>query len=70
MYEIFEEIFWQVAEENGFTAWYELFDSELMEEVESRIEARCGLSDEYFIWYNEMAEELWKELFFFNVRAC
>jgi len=58
MYEFFEEIFWQVAKENGITAWWEVFDSELMEEVENRIEARYGLSDEYFDWYNEMAEEL------------
>ena len=58
MYELFEEIMMEVAEENGCTAWYEVFDSELMDEVEARVSARYGLSDEYYDWYNQMAEDL------------
>ena len=32
--EIFEEIFWQVGEENGLNSWWEIFDSEVFCEVE------------------------------------
>lgn len=60
---IFEEIFWEVAEEHGVSGWWELFDSEDFEEVERRIAERFGVADpcevEGFIeWNNEMAEEL------------
>ena len=58
MFEQFEEIFWQVAEENGINNWWEVFDSDLMEEVENRISVRYGLSAEYIAWYNEMAGDL------------
>lgn len=58
MFELFEEIFWEVAEENGITEWWVLFDSELMDEATDRIEARYGLSTEYIEWYNQMAEDL------------
>ena len=36
MFELFEEVLMEVAVENGCTAWWEVFDSELMEEVEDR----------------------------------
>lgn len=61
--EIFEEIFWEVAEEAGLTSWWEVFDSEVMDEVDARIAARFGVEDAtevagYLDWYNEMAMEL------------
>lgn len=58
MFDLFDEVMMEVAAENGCTAWYEVFDSELMDEVENRIAARYGLSDEYFTWYNTLAEDL------------
>jgi hypothetical protein len=58
MFDLFDEVLMEVAAENGCTAWYEVFDSELMDEVENRIAARYGLSDEYFAWYNTLAEDL------------
>ena len=62
MTEIFEEIFWQVADELDITAWWELFDSEEFDEVENRIYERCGAealeSAEFIAWFNEMAEDL------------
>jgi hypothetical protein len=58
MFDLFDEVLMEVAAENGCTAWYEVFDSELMDEVENRIAARYGLSDEYFVWYNTLAEDL------------
>ena len=61
--EIFEEIFWQVGEEFGLTTWWEIFDSEAFEIVETRIAKQFGVSEVteiegYTEWYNEMAEEL------------
>ena len=63
MREIFEEIFWEVAEELGFTAWYELFDSSEFDTVENRIAERFNVEsaedlDEFVDWYNEMAMDL------------
>ena len=58
MFELFEEVLMEVAVENGCTAWWEVFDSELMEEVEDRIAIRYGLGEEYTAWYNELAEDL------------
>lgn len=61
--EIFEEIFWQVGEEFGLTAWWEIFDSEAFEIVETRIAKRFGVSEAsevkgFTMWETEMAEEL------------
>lgn len=61
--DIFEEIFWTVADELGLSAWYELFDSEDMDEVDRRVALRFGVEDAteveaYTDWYNEMAWEL------------
>ena len=61
--EIFERIFWEVAEENSVTKWWEVFDSELMDQVETRIAMRFEVEDAteiegYLGWYNEMAMEL------------
>lgn len=61
--EIFDEIFWTVADELGITNWWELFDSENMDEVERRIAKAFDEEDpsdvEFFTeWYNEMAEDL------------
>lgn len=61
--EIFEEIFWQVGEENGLTSWWEIFDSEVFDEVERRIAERFSVADAYEVegfldWNNEMAEDL------------
>lgn len=58
MFELFDEVMMEVAEENGCTAWYEVFDSELMDEVEARIAARYGLGTEYTEWYNTLAGDL------------
>lgn len=61
--EFFEEIFWEVAEEAGLTSWWEVFDSEVMDEVDARIASCFGVEDAtevagYLDWYNEMAMEL------------
>lgn len=61
-YEIFEEIFSEVMEENGFDGWWQLFDGEKMEEVNKRIAEKFGKEVEevegYSEWYNEMAADL------------
>ena len=67
--EIFEEIFWEVADELNITTWWELFDSEDFEEVENRIakafdEADAANVPFFLDWHNEMAEDLWKQVFF------
>ena len=67
--EIFDEIFWEVADELNITTWYELFDSEDFEEVENRIakafdEADAANVPFFLDWHNEMAEDLWKQVFF------
>ena len=61
--EIFEEIFWEVADELNITTWWELFDSEDFEEVENRIAKTFDEADAadvpFFLdWHNEMAEDL------------
>ena len=61
--EIFEEIFWQVGEENNRNHWYEIFDSEIFNEVERRIAEHFGVTDAYDVpefenWADEMADEL------------
>lgn len=61
-YEIFEEIFGEVMEENGFDGWWQLFDGEKMEEVNKGIAEKFGKEVEevegYSEWYNEMAADL------------
>lgn len=61
MTERFEEIFEEVMEEMNL-AWYELFDSDQFDIVETRIVAEFGEdvldSDEYCDWTNEMAMDL------------
>ena len=62
-YEIFDEIFWTVADELEITAWWELFDSDNFEEVEKRIAKAFDEEDAvevpFFLdWSNEMAEDL------------
>lgn len=62
-YEIFDEIFWTVADELGISAWWELFDSDNFEEVEKRIAKAFDEEDAvevpFFLdWSNEMAEDL------------
>ena len=61
--EIFDEIFWEVADELNITTWWELFDSEDFEEVENRIAKAFDEADvadvPFFLdWHNEMAEDL------------
>lgn len=61
--EIFEDIFWAVADELNITDWWTLFDSEQFEEVENRIAKAFDETDAadvpFFLdWYNEMAEDL------------
>ena len=62
-YEIFEEIFCDVATELDCEGWWELFDSDNFEEVERRICQTFGVEDatevEGFLdWYNAMAGDL------------
>ncbi len=62
-YEIFDEIFWTVADELGLTGWWELFDSNDFEKVEKKIAKAFDEEDAtevpFFLdWYNEMAEDL------------
>ena len=61
--EIFDEIFWEVADELNITTWWELFDSEDFKEVENRIakafdEADAANVPFFLDWHNEMAEDL------------
>lgn len=61
--EIFEEIFWTVGEENNLTSWWEIFDSEIFEEVERRVAERFNVAEACEVegfcdWSNEMAWEL------------
>ena len=59
---MFEQIFEEIMEMLGIEAWYELFDSDDFEIVEERISAALGYdcweSEEFVIWYREMAEDL------------
>ena len=69
----FDEIFWAVAEAHNLTAWYEIYDSEVFDEVMEKIVCAAGLvwtddDDLYMMlcdnvegfeaWEQEMAEEL------------
>ena len=61
--EIFEEIFWTVGEENELTAWWEIFDSEVFEEVVRRVAEQFNVAEAEEVegfcdWCNEMAWEL------------
>jgi len=62
MVEKFEEIFWQVGDENGVNEWYNIFDSDLFDVVRDRIVNEFGddvlESDEFLDWYDEMCEDL------------
>ena len=73
MFEKFEEIFWMVGERYNVNEWYEIFDSELFDEVIEEIARVNGLKwsedDDVFDlvddnvegfadWYHEMAEDL------------
>ena len=62
-YEIFDEIFWTVADELGITAWWELFDSDNFDEVEKRItkafDEENAINVPFFSdWFNKKAEDL------------
>ena len=69
----FDEIFWMVGERHNVTNWWEIFDSELFDEVMEEIARRAGiiwnydddlldLEDDNVVgfcdWYSEMADEL------------
>jgi len=63
MFEMFEEIFAEVMTETGITEWYELFDSEAFEIVESCIAETYGMTtaeevEGFTEWYNGMAMDL------------
>lgn len=62
MFELFDKVFAEVMNENKFTAWYKLFDSEEFREVERRLEAILGEDPwnfkEFRAWEHEMAMEL------------
>ena len=59
---MFEQIFEEVMEMVGASAWYELFDSDDFEIVEERISAELGYdcweNEEFVAWHREMAEDL------------
>ena len=74
MNEIFERIFWEVGKRYGMTDWWEIFDSEVFEEVCEGIAFEMGWTldegdEDYFDvcdrnstkfceWAGEMAEDL------------
>jgi len=72
MFEKFLKIFVEIGQENGKENWFEIFDSDLFEEVERRIGIMLGWTEqgeeletklidnipEFSEWYSEMAEEL------------
>ena len=59
MFEKFEEIFWMVGKRYNLTNWWDIFDSEVFEEVEEEIFARYGENPKgYNEWVKEMAEDL------------
>ena len=62
-FEIFDDIFWEVADELGISAWYELFDSERFEEVENRIakafdETNVENVPFFLDWHNGLCADL------------
>lgn len=62
MFELFDEVFFEVMEEKNYEEWYELYDSEDFNEVERRLEAILGEDPwnfkEFRAWDHEMAMEL------------
>lgn len=62
MEEMFEEVFAQVGEEHACGDWWEVYDSELFDEVCERITARLGYDcwdcDAFVEWQSQMAEDL------------
>ena len=62
MLEMFEEEFAAVYEAHDCSGWWEVFDSELWEEVQARIVSRCGAgaleAQEFIDWAEGMAGDL------------
>lgn len=64
--EIFDTIFHEVGKRYNLTAWFEIFDSEVFEEVKQEIANYFRVDvdflsiyvDGYSTWYKEMCEEL------------
>lgn len=61
--QVFEKIFWEVAEELNVCDWWKLFDSDDFKIVKDRIRKHFGVNDVYEIegyddWVYEMGQEL------------
>ena len=61
--EIFEKLFWEVGAKHNLTNWYEIFDSEVFNEVATEICKYFNATlpshvEGYLDWYNEMYYEL------------
>ena len=54
--EMMEEIFWTVGEEHGTSVWYEIYDSDLFEEVCERIARVLGLDRGEYDFWSEMLD--------------
>lgn len=58
----FEKIFWEVGHAHNLHTWWEIFDSEVFDEVEATIVKRLGKkvleTEAYHTWYLEMSIEL------------
>ena len=58
----FDMVFEMVMDMVGSSNWWELFDSDDYNIVESKLVELYGLSvldsDEYYAWYKDMADEL------------
>lgn len=63
---VFNKIFSEVGDKHNLTKWWEIFDSEVFEEVEQEIAKYFNVSvselytsvDDYANWYHEMCMDL------------
>lgn len=58
----FNEIFWEVGHAHNLHTWWEIFDSEVFDEVEETIVKRMGKkalkTEAYHSWVHEMSMDL------------
>ena len=62
MKEMFGKVMMEIGRGYGMTEWWEIFDSEVFEEVETECESRFGemegFQTEWSEWTEEMSEDL------------
>ena len=60
--QIFDKIFWEVGAKHNLTTWYEIFDSEVFDEVVSEICKYFNATPDQIIGFNEWCDEMYWEL--------